>query len=197
MDIVVPTCVACRKRCVGVPRSNAQLMGARSRAGIAWLCPGCMEFTEPILGGGHIVYVCPACGSDEYYVNPEMYCVCAGCGSAVPDFGGDGMDDRIHALYKRVFYFNELISQLMLCEPAIPAELLDLLRAAYARRSWTSLSRARVHELCRSVSLAGDHKIPSCFHIRLTKECSIGFSARTGRPLTDLRKFGEKVRRAP
>lgn len=137
---------------------------------------------------------CSSCGGTAVVLNADDNTVCEQCGAVRGSVGYD-IGGRVGSLYKRVFYFNELISQFCLFEPPIPPELLGLLREARQKRAWRSLSRAKVHVLCRSVSVACDPSVPRCFWVRLPHSLSRQFQTKTGRVLRDLRKFGEKWRR--
>ncbi len=99
-------------------------------------------------------------------------------------------------LYKRGFYINELLSQWQMLEPAVPQPLMDLLCIARARRGkHVPLTKSLVHTLCRSVSTVRHPDISPAHFVRITEKTSKAFAAqRTGTPLRNLRKFGEKWR---
>lgn len=119
--------------------------------------------------------------------------VCANCGYVDSGLGYDG-GGRVAAVYKRIFYFNELISQFCLYEPPVHPELLALLRVAAEKRGWRRFDRPRIQTLCRSVGTTCDRSIPRCFWVPLPEALSIRFATKTGQPLANLRKFGEKWR---
>lgn len=157
------------------------------------LCPSCMEYTDP--PANSTWDQCENCGGRDYTLSAEHFSVCNGCGAARHVIGDGVASDRIRQLYKRIFYFNELISQVSLFEPAIPDPLLALLKAAYHKRGWTSLDQARVHQLCASVSVVRDRKISRLYWVPLEEFLSKQYAAKTGTPLRDFKKFGEKWRR--
>lgn len=193
---MVPRCNACNCDGFPVPQTISATLATDTGTGAnRWICPTCMEWLETDRATVPNSFVCGQCGATDCVVNREFHTVCNGCGSVVATGCDFDADERVRLLYKRVFYFNELISLFCLGDPPIPAELLDLLKTAYSKRTWPRLERAQVHELCRSVSAVRDKKIPSCFHVKLPLEYSRKFAAKTGRLLYDLRKYGEKWRR--
>lgn len=196
--MVVVACPRCSVACLPFSRSALGQLPVGAGDGLVYVCPKCMDLLDETVGGMAHNLSCNSCGGSTYSLNHDGLCVCA-CGRAIQEFGDDAGRTRIRLLYKRIFYFNELISQFSLLEPSIPAEVLALLRAAYQRRvgvpGWRTLTRERIHTLCRSVSTTRDPKIPSCFAVRISPEISRRFASKTGRPLTDLRKYGEKWRR--
>lgn len=197
--MVGPACPRCRVACLPFSRAALGQLPVGASGGLVYVCPVCMDLLDEIIGGLAPNLSCGSCGGNNYALNQDGHCVCT-CGRTIQEFGDDVGRTRIRLLYKRIFYFNELISQFSLLEPSIPAEVLALLRVAYKRRTgtpgWRTLTRERIHTLCRSVATTRDPKIPSCFAVRISPEVSRRFSSKTGRPLTDLRKYGEKARSA-
>ena len=153
------------------------------------VCPSCLETIreEPRPE-------CPVCRNDNLVVNSDGNTVCAECGAVASGIGFD-LGGRVAAVYKRVFYFNELLSQFCLFEPPVPEELLGYIRLAAEARGWKTFSRTRIQTLCRSVATTQDRSIPRCYWIKLPIEVAYRHSTKTGRPLHNFRKFGEKWRR--
>lgn len=177
-----PTCniggVVVGKRWTNDPRSD-----------ILVVCPSCLE---PIPADADPR--CTVCQSTSLVVNSDDNTVCSDCGAVVSGVAFD-VGGRVAAVYKRVFYFNELLSQLCLFEPPVAEELVGFLRLAAEKRGWKTFSRSRIQTLCRSVATTQDRSIPRCFWVPLPVEVSFRFSTKTGRPLQNFRKFGEKWRR--
>lgn len=157
-----------------------------------------MDYVEDSGEAGRMERSCKNCGADDFTTGTDAYTVCQACGiTCGPTLdGGSQYHYRVRVMYQRVFYFNELLSQYGLYEPAIPPPLLELLRQAWKKRPlYDRLDRERVHTLCRSVSVKKDPKIPSCFWVPLSEELSQQYAAKSGTKLKDLRHYGEKWRR--
>jgi len=157
-----------------------------------------MEFAQPAAGATPEKVACRNCNGVSFEPGTDGFLSCTACGCTLgPGINHEPADtSRVRAFYQRVFYFNELLGQYQLFEPAIPEDLLVLLKEAYSKRTtWDELSRERVHTLCRSVSLKKDAKVSSLHWVPLPEEYSQRYRAKTGTPLRDLRHFGEKWRR--
>lgn len=158
-------------------------------------CVTCGESADAEVRAAVPVCAGPNCDS-TIFVRSDLALVCDWCGlvrssgTALAPFDSTILQE----FYKRGFYINELLSQWQLQEPPVPEELLELLRAAYNARGGP-LTQQTVHLLCRSVSTKRPHDIGKRFWVRLPRRLGRKFKAqRTGTPLTNLRKFGEKWR---
>lgn len=160
-----------------------------------WFCLSCGADKPAEFPAASSVCDGPNCDS-QVLVRSDLALVCDTCGR-VKSSGNYALpfdSTVLQEFYKRSFYINELLSQWQLQEPPIPAPLLELLRTAHKRHGG-ELSKETVHVLCRSVSAKRPPDIKRKRWVRLPRRLGRAFKAqRTGAPLTNLRKFGEKWR---
>lgn len=160
------------------------------------------------------LHKCTNCGSsDDLTLDTDSgEYVCTSCGQVVRliVYEDEMFPDKLQfkvpksAGYFRRFYLNEVLKQWQCQEPPMPSSLFRVLRRAYRkarandRRYWrrSKLDRDRIHALCRSIAaLPVKCELPGLGWTPLSYEHSMRYRARrTGRPLADFRKFGEKWR---
>jgi hypothetical protein len=184
--------------------------------GVFGLCQTCGldPYTIPIARPAPPLHKCTNCGSSEDLLLDRDLgeYVCASCGQVVrllvyeadmfPDQEAYKVSKSVG--YFRRFYLNEVLKQWQCQEPPMPSPLFRILRRAYHsarrkdRRFWSRkrLDRDRIHALCRSISATSVVcELPGLEWTPIHPYTSRKFKAkRTGRPLPDFRKFGEKWR---
>lgn len=137
-------------------------------------------------------YGCTGCGSASL-VEFEGFMSCRDCGhvgaqlpvSASTYVGGSTR------YYKRIFYVNELMSQLTCTDPGIPQDLLPLYRTAYRLYPTTRVNQRWVQKVSKLITATptgpGQIRIPLTLSVKyITKD--------TLKPLLNFSRYAERWR---